>query len=62
MGSLFFFLIINVLPFLHRAPEYSYILTGSLTIIAMVAYQGPALIARVRQYINDLRGPRSAEI
>jgi ribose transport system ATP-binding protein len=59
MGSLFFFLIINVLPFLHRAPEYSYILTGSLTLIALVAYQTPELIARLRQYVDDLRGTRS---
>lgn len=61
LGSLFFFLIINVLPFLHTAPEYSYILTGALTLAALCVYEAPALAARARQYVSDLRGARSAE-
>jgi ribose transport system ATP-binding protein len=57
LGSLFFYLIVNVLPFLHLAPEYSYILIGGLTLVALIAYGGPELIGRARQYVSDLRGP-----
>jgi len=61
LGSLFFFLIINALPFLNVAPDYSYVITGALTLVALAFNQAPEIVARAKQTLDDVRRVRTVE-
>jgi ribose transport system ATP-binding protein len=54
-GALFFYLIVNILPFLGVSAGYGQISIGALTIVALVVYQGPALLAALRAQIAATR-------
>lgn len=58
-GALFFYLIVNILPFLGLPTAYSQIITGSLTVLALVVYQGSALWARLKTFVSVSRRSRS---
>jgi ribose transport system ATP-binding protein len=59
LGALFFYLIVNALPFLGLSPAYGQILIGGLTLLALIAYGGPALWSRLTTHIGELRRTRS---
>lgn len=48
LGALFLGLILNVVPLLGWPTEYGQIAIGALTLLALVFYQGPELLARLR--------------
>src|SRR5919204_1671501 len=48
LAALFLSLIDNVLPLFHQPTEYSQITIGVLILVALVLYQSPELLARVR--------------
>jgi ribose transport system ATP-binding protein len=60
LASLFLSLILNVLPLLKQPTEYGQIAIGALTLFALILYQGPELLARLRVTIEDLRASRTA--
>jgi ribose transport system ATP-binding protein len=60
LAALFLSLILNVLPLLEVPTEYGQIAIGSLTLIALILYQGPELLARARTALQDFRLARSA--
>jgi ribose transport system ATP-binding protein len=57
-GSVFFFLIVNILPFLGLSPAYGQVATGALTILALIVYKGPALWAHLRGGLGGVRRAR----
>jgi ribose transport system ATP-binding protein len=59
IGALFLNMIVNILPFLGWSTAYGRILVGSLTLLALVFYQGPELLARMRTAAADFRASRS---
>lgn len=48
LAALFLSLILNVLPLLQVPTEYGQIAIGALTLLALIAYSGPELLARLR--------------
>ena len=48
LAALFLSLIDNVLPLFHQPTEYSQITIGVLILLALVLYQSPELLARLR--------------
>jgi ribose transport system ATP-binding protein len=48
LAALFLSLIDNVLPLFHQPTEYAEITIGVLILVALVLYQGPELLARLR--------------
>jgi ribose transport system ATP-binding protein len=56
LAALFLSLILNVVPLLGLPTEYGQIAIGALTLIALVVYQGPELLARLRTALADTRG------
>jgi len=54
IGALFLFLIINVLPYLNISSAYGQVATGALTLIALSAYSGPDIWARLRGAIDPI--------
>ena len=48
LAALFLSLIDNVLPLFHQPTEYAEITIGALILLALVLYQGPELLARIR--------------
>jgi ribose transport system ATP-binding protein len=57
LGAVFLGLILNVVPLLGMPTEYGQIAIGALTLIALVVYQGPELLARLRTTFADARRP-----
>jgi ribose transport system ATP-binding protein len=55
LAALFLSLILNVVPLLGLPTEYGQIAIGALTLIALVVYQGPELLARLRTALADTR-------
>ena len=60
LAALFLSLILNVLPLLQVASEYGQIAIGALTLLALIAYQGPELLARLRGAAGLRTATRSA--
>jgi ribose transport system ATP-binding protein len=60
LAALFLSLMLNVLPLLKQPTEYGQIAIGALTLLALLLYEGPALWARLRGFVDDLRGARAA--
>ncbi|HEY1775635.1 MAG TPA: ATP-binding cassette domain-containing protein [Solirubrobacteraceae bacterium] len=58
IGALFLFLIINVLPYLNISSAYGQVATGALTLIALSAYSGPDIWARMRAAIDPILAER----
>jgi ribose transport system ATP-binding protein len=56
VGALFLSLIINVLPFIGWSAAYGQIAIGALTLLALIAYQGPELYGRLSAFIAEARG------
>jgi ribose transport system ATP-binding protein len=59
LAALFLSLIDNVLPLFHQPTEYAEITIGVLILVALVLYQGPELVARLRSSwggVGRLRG------
>jgi ribose/xylose/arabinose/galactoside ABC-type transport system permease subunit len=48
LAALFLSLIDNVLPLFHQPTEYAEITIGALILLALVLYQAPDLLARLR--------------
>jgi ribose transport system ATP-binding protein len=48
LAALFLSLIDNVLPLFHQPTEYAEVTIGALILLALVLYQGPELLARLR--------------
>jgi ribose transport system ATP-binding protein len=48
LAALFLSLIVNVLPLFHQPTEYAELTIGALILLALVLYQSPELVARVR--------------
>ncbi len=48
LAALFLSLIDNVLPLFHQPTEYSEMTIGVLILVALILYQGPELLARLR--------------
>jgi ribose/xylose/arabinose/galactoside ABC-type transport system permease subunit len=59
LAALFLSLILNVLPLLQVPTEYGQIAIGSLTLLALILYQGPELWARLRLAVGEYRSARS---
>jgi ribose transport system ATP-binding protein len=60
LAALFLSLIDNVLPLFHQPTEYSQITIGVLILLALILYQGPELLARLRtswQGVGRLQSP-----
>jgi ribose transport system ATP-binding protein len=60
LAALFLSLIDNVLPLFHQPTEYSEVTIGVLILLALVLYQGPELLARLRtswQGVGRLQSP-----
>jgi ribose transport system ATP-binding protein len=58
-GSVFFYLIANnILPFLHLSSAYGQVLTGALTILALIVYKSPMLWAQLRGGLGGVRRTR----
>jgi ribose transport system ATP-binding protein len=55
LAALFLSLILNVLPLVGQPTEYGQIAIGALTLLALVFYQGPELVARLRAALADAR-------
>lgn len=55
LAALFLSLILNVVPLLGLPTEYGQIAIGALTLLALVFYQGPELLARLRTALEDAR-------
>jgi ribose transport system ATP-binding protein len=53
LAALFLTLISNILPLFQQPTEYAQITIGSLILIALVLYQGPDLVRRVRSSWKD---------
>jgi ribose transport system ATP-binding protein len=70
IGALFLSLIVNILPLPNIVPSFlrewtgalGYITIGALTLLALVLYQGPELVARARGAWRDLRGSRPSAL
>ncbi len=60
LAALFLSLILNVLPLFQAPTEYSQIAIGGLTLLALIAYGGPALLARLRGTAGLRTAARSA--
>jgi ribose transport system ATP-binding protein len=58
IGALFLTELVNIVPFLGLDSSWAQILTGLLTLLALAFYQAPALIARLRLAVSDLRAAR----
>ena len=48
LAALFLSLIDNVLPLFHQPTEYAEVTIGALILLALVLYQGPELLGRLR--------------
>ncbi len=48
LAALFLSLIVNVLPLFQQPTEYAQMTIGVLILVALVLYQGPELVARIR--------------
>ena len=48
LAALFLSLIVNILPLFHQPTEYGDITIGVLILVALIVYQGPELLARLR--------------
>jgi ribose transport system ATP-binding protein len=48
LAALFLSLIDNILPLFHQPTEYAEITIGALILVALVLYQAPELLARLR--------------
>ncbi len=62
LAALFLSLIDNVLPLFHQPTEYAEMTIGVLILVALILYQGPELIDRLRSSwggVGRLRGPRA---
>jgi ribose/xylose/arabinose/galactoside ABC-type transport system permease subunit len=59
LAALFLGLILNVLPLLQQPTEYGQIAIGALTLLALILYQGPELLARLRRAVDSLRVART---
>jgi ribose/xylose/arabinose/galactoside ABC-type transport system permease subunit len=62
LAALFLSLILNVLPLLQQPTEYGQIAIGALTLLALIAYQGPELWRRLRLFLADRRTARTAGV
>ena len=60
LAALFLSLILNVMPLLQQPTEYAQIAIGALTLLALLVYQGPELLARARASHAAAREARSA--
>ena len=48
LAALFLSLIDNILPLFHQPTEYAEMTIGALILLALILYQGPELLARLR--------------
>jgi ribose transport system ATP-binding protein len=55
LGALFLTELVIIVPFLGLDNSWSQILVGALTLLALIAYQTPDLVGRVRGAISDFR-------
>ncbi len=55
LAALFLALILNILPLLQVPTEYGQIAVGALTLVALIAYQGPELLTRLRNFTAGRR-------
>lgn len=55
LAALFLSLILNVLPLVGLPTEYGQIAIGALTLLALILYQGPQLLAQLRTALADTR-------
>jgi ribose transport system ATP-binding protein len=64
LAALFLTEIDNVLPLFHQPTEYAEVTIGVLILVALVLYQGPELVARLRSAgvtVGRLRGLRQGQ-
>jgi ribose transport system ATP-binding protein len=64
LAALFLTLIDNVLPLFHQPTEYAEMTIGVLILVALILYQGPELLARLRSSwggVGRLRGAGRGE-
>jgi ribose transport system ATP-binding protein len=60
LAALFLSLILNILPLFQAPTEYGQIAIGGLTLLALIVYRGPELLARLRGTAGLRTEPRSA--
>ncbi|MGH3065240.1 MAG: ABC transporter permease [Gaiellaceae bacterium] len=61
LAALFLSLIDNVLPLFHQPTEYAEITIGALILVALVLYQAPELLARIRASRSRVDRPGQGE-
>ncbi len=59
IGALFLSIVINMLPFLGWPSSRGMIAVGGLTLLALLIYQAPELVRRIRGAIADFRTTRA---
>jgi ribose/xylose/arabinose/galactoside ABC-type transport system permease subunit len=59
LGALFLTELVNIVPFLGLDSSWSQMLVGGLTLLALICYQAPELVGRLRIAVHDFRASLS---